>query len=356
MQIEVLKAEGLIEKGSFNFEALNDKLVKNQPIDFLIEMSLEEQILLFKLLFENKKYDIIAKLVEHKSSSLLEITPTIKLLLVQTLNESSELNYKDLKKIIDKLKPSTTLFLWPYKKSLTSEEVKKLEQSILTLKSKLQKFKTELLDQVQFLKNQQLLDKEIEIRQRLEFHFPEEIKKTGNKPTKPKKLEHSKDLSFSKLIERNLSFESRKKKRLSKDRKLVLKEKEDHDENFLLQMIETWLDIFQDNSSLLLNQIYFLDVSLVKVFEKILNTRNDIDDWTKVNLYLKSERFYEGLSYLESIEKKVLDNNPGDVYHYYYYKALFYYNTGMTEEAEKLFKIIHEQKENFRDVKFYLSN
>ena len=160
MLIEVLKAEGFIKNGSFNFEALNEKLRKDQEIDFLIEMSFEEQVLLFKLLFENKRYDIIAKTLEHKNLQTLEITPLAKLYLVQALGKSNELSYKELKKNIEKLNISSAILLRPYQKNLTTEEVKKLEQSIFTLKSKAQKFKTELMDQIQFLKNQQLFDKD----------------------------------------------------------------------------------------------------------------------------------------------------------------------------------------------------
>lgn len=356
MQLELLKSEGLIENGFFSFKALNDKINANEEVDFIVELKFQEQILLLKLLFDHKRYDIVANIVKHKNCSSLDITPLAKLLLIQTLNESVELNYKELKKNIDKLKSSTAFFLLPFKKNLTTEEVKKLEQSVLNLKSKAQKYKTELLDQIQFLKNQQLYDKETEIRQRLGFHFPEELKKNENKPSTPKKLEHSKDLTFSKLIERNLSFETRKKKRLNKERKISLNKKEEQDQKFLLTMLETWLEIFKKNLNLLLNQIQFLDLEDTTIFDEILNVKDDLDDWTKVGLYLKTKRYYEGLSYLESIEKKVLDNNPSEVYHYYYYKALFYYNSGMTEEAEKLFKVIHEQKENFRDVKFYLSD
>ena len=153
-----------------------------------------------------------------------------------------------------------------------------------------------------------------------------------------------------------MSFNLRTKKRIDKKTLDRINKKSKEDEEFLNSMVSTWYNELNQKPELYITQLEFLAVQNNQFFEKLLKNNTKLDFWTKIELLLKTGRAFEGLNLLNSKEKELLDKNRDAVYNYYYYKALFYRQVGMIEEAEEIFKALYEQKQNFRDVNFYLKD
>jgi hypothetical protein len=241
------------------------------------------------------------------------------------------------------------------KKYFSSELQEEIESAKKVIARKNEDFKIDLEEQVIFLKDQQLNDKADEIQKKIEFHFPE-FKKIENVVEEKIKLKNLEDQKFSNIIKRNLSFNLRKKGRLGKKDVERIKEKNEQALKSLNQIAPEWYKLFVKDIDLFIVQLEFFNLKDLEIYDFILKNHKSLSTWTRVELCLNSGRYFEGLNFLTANEKEILDNDTESVYNFYYYKGLFYQRIGMTDEAEEIFKALHEQKQNFRDVYYYLKN
>jgi len=332
MLSSIFKDEYIQPNGSLNLKQLEADIDSSEEIfNKIIELDEHSLNSLFHILVTNDRYEIIRKIFDktkntHSSSKSL-----------YTLVTSSHLKVKHNIEVFDQIN-TENLQTEDYRLIIANKKLFStvIQEKIETCKESIHKanedFKVDLEEQVIFLKDQQLNDKAHEIQMKIEFHFPE-FKKVENVAEEKIKLKNLEDQKFSNIIKRNLSFNLRKKGRLDNKELKKIKEK-----------------------NLFIVQLEFFNFKDIEIYDFLLKNHKDINTWTRVELCLKSERYFEGLNFLMANEKEILDNDSESVYNFYYYKGLFYQKIGMTDEAEEIFKALYEQNQNFRDVYYYLKN
>ena len=345
----------LKDDNSLDYELISNDLSENQPLlKGLRELDSDDLKAFFHILLTNKCYKALGQIInwiENEDVKSLNLYKVLIGLLIKN-NIPPEVIAQE----IATLESEETINLLPYEKQLNEEAQSLVEQAKYKNNSKANSYKTNLFEQVKFLDQQELTEKAREIRQKLEFHFPESTLENTQSHYSGIKLKQSKDLNFSKVIERNLSFNLRAKKRIDKKILEEINERNQKDQDFLNSMVSTWHDVFKNEVEILIAQLEFFSIQSNEIYKFILKNHNDLDFWTKVELLLKVERAFEGLNLISSKESEILDKDTESVYNYYYYKALFYKQIGMNEEADEIFKALYEQKQNFRDIKFYLKD
>jgi len=348
---DFFKADGTVDIKSVTDSMSDDRLL----IKKFNNLDTEDLKSLFHILISNNCHKALGKIFMRLESENDNQHDHFKLL-SEIVLKNSFLTNDFRSKYLKNLDHDDSVFLLPFKKFFNESGTSHLEQTKFKFTSELNDLKTDLIEQVKFLNQQELIDKAGEIRQKLEFHFPEmRTEKTSQKGSNVK-LQQSKDLTFSKVIERNLSFNLRTKKRIDKKAIEKINKKIKSENKALESMLAAWKSIFENHIDLYITQIEFLSPDSKIHYNEILRSSNDLELWTKVELLLKTERAFEGINFLQSKEKEILDKSTEAVYNYYYYKALFYRQAGMLDEAEKIFKALYEQKQNFRDVNFYLKS
>ncbi len=337
------------------FEKLLDDsdLIKNE----ILGLDETELNLLIVLLIENRRNLALSKLLPLLESSNTEYNQSLIVLgLIKFgILESSD----DLKRnthLLQGVTKENAFCLKPFEENFPEKYRQIIEASVALKREELEAFREELKDQIEFLKTEQLLEKALQIEDTLKFHFPE-IKETftSQKHAKEKSEEHR----FSKIIERNLFFEARSTKRKGAEpSKYEISLSSDTSKS--LELAELWYADLKDTApELLLTQLEFMNFDDADFYSKMLQDERNgskLDTWTKAFLYLKSKTYLEGLEFLEENEEELLTDSADSIYNYYYTKGLLLAGAGMQKEAEEIFLIIQEQKENFRDIQLLLLN
>ena len=353
--LEKFITEDYLKKdGSLDHKLITDSLSENQPLlKNLQDFNSSDLKSFFHILLTNNCYKALGQIiewVENDGVKGLGLYKVLSALLTKKISISTEIMFKE----ISLLEPEEAVNLLPYEKQLDDKSRSLVEQAKYKITSKINDHKTDLLEQIKFLNQQELTEKAEEMQQKLEFHFPK--LDNADAQSSKVKLQQSKDLNFSKIIKRNLSFNLRTKSRIDKKVLEKINKRSEEDQKLLNSMVSTWHDIFKHEIEDFIAQLEFLSIQRNEIYEDILKNNKDLDLWTKVELLLKTGRAFEGLNLLLSKEKEILDKNTDATYNYYYYKALLYEQIGMSDEAEEIFKALYEQKQNFRDVNFYLKN
>ncbi len=308
--------------------------------------------LLFKLLIDSKQPSGITKLITLFEDSQSEYSSSIAvlgLIKLGAINTSEDLSSKT--HLLDGVNKHNAFCLKPHFELFPEKYQQIIEASVAIQRQKNEAFREDLKDQIEFLKSEQLADKALEIEKKLKFHFPE-ITETFMSTEQVEKK--SKEHNFAKVIERNISFEARSKSRSSK----VSKHEEflKSEAEASLELANLWYTELKDsNPELLLTQLEFIDFDDPAFYSKILKEA-ELDIWTKIFLYIKSENFLEGLDFLTTNESALLTESSESIYNYYYTKGVMLLGAGMQKEAEEILLIIKEQKENFRDIQLLLQN
>ena len=342
--------DGFLDFDLFAELCENSELTKEN----ILELDDTNLNLLLKLLIDNKQFKSFSNVIAILEKSGAD-TPysMIALALIKRGVLNSTEDFKQTNSVLENLGEHSSLALLPFIKNLPEKVQKKIELSLSHRRSEVNEYREELKEQIDFLKTQMLTEKAIEIEDKLKFHFPgiEEQFLSAEK-TQSKNNEQK----FAKIIERNLSFSFKSQKTESNKSSVYEKNKKDESEQSL-ELAKIWFSEMKDeNLDLLLTQLEFLNFEHSGFFSDVLKESSTPDVWTKLVLFIKSKRYLEGLDFLEENEQKLLTESPESVYNYYYTKGLLFLGAGMNKEAEEIFLVIKEQKENFRDIKALLQN
>lgn len=339
-------------EGSLDFDLFEKLLESSSELKSdLTDLSLDELDLLVKILIDARRPQTISKLLDFLESEKIPYRSEIFVLgLVKTGYFLKTSDFSNKLKILSGLEKETAFILHPFIEVFPDQAQRIIEASLAFKREQVEAFREDLKDQIEFLKSEQLTEKAIEIERKLKFHFPE-IKQ--NFLSKEQAEIKSKEHSFSKLIERNIPFDSRSKNRANEASSNYLKTLKD-EQDASLELAEAWYSDLKDKDlDLLLTQLEFIDFKQPDFYLKILKEQN-LDVWTKLFLYMKSETYLEGLQFLDENENDILTTSSENIYNYYYTKGVFLLGAGMNKEAEEIFTIIKDQKENFRDIQLLL--
>ncbi len=316
----------------------------------ILDLNEDELNLFFKLLIDTKQPLAIKKLLRLLNDDQSEYNPALAILGLIHLGILSSL--KDTTAhthLLVKINKENALLLKPYFNFFPEKYQKIIEASIALQKQKNEIFREDLKDQIEFLKSQNLNDKALEIEKQLKFHFPEI---TESFLSEKQVQEKSKEHNYSKTIERNIPFEARS--RLRKTTLNKHKETLNSETTTSLELAKLWYSQLKNtNPELLLTQLEFINFDDPTFYSKMLEETN-LDIWTKIFLYIKSKKYLEGLIFLNINESTLLAESSNSIYNYYYTKGVMLLGAGMQKEAEEIFLIIKEQKENFRDIQLLL--
>lgn len=334
---------------------LFENLLENSDIlqNELLDLSDTDLDLLFKLLIDQRRPLAISKLValldKHESeyNHSLVLFGLIKLGFFKSPDDISKEVH-----LLKELNKHNAFCLKSFFDVFPEKYQKIIEASIALQRENVELFREDLKDQIAFLKTEQLTDKALEIEQKLKFHFPE-ITETFMSPQQVEKK--SQDHNYSNVIERNISFEARSKARKTSDSN---KHQEilNAEASVSLELAHLWYsELKNTNPELLLTQLEFINFDNPDFYLKILEGTN-LDVWTKIFLFIKSHNYLEGLEFLGKNETNLLTESSDSIYNYYYTKGVMLLGAGMQKEAEEIFLVIKEQKENFRDIQLLLQN
>ncbi len=318
----------------------------------ILNLNEDELNVFFKLLIDAKQPLTIQKLLKLLDSNQSEYNPALAVLgLIQFKILKSFKDFTTYSHLLVNINKNNALSLKPYFHLFPEKYQKIIEASIALQKQQNEAFREDLKDQIEFLKFQKLNNKALEIEQQLKFHFPE-ITETllSTKQIQQKSKEHN----YSKIIERNISFKARSKLRKATSNKY--QKTLDSDASTGLKLANLWYSELKDtNPELLLTQLEFINFNNPTFYSKMLEEAN-LDIWTKIFLYIKSKKYLEGLNFLDINESTLLTESSSSIYNYYYTKGVMLLGAGMQAEAEEIFLLIKEQKENFRDIQLLLQD
>ncbi len=352
---DIFKDEYIQANGALNLNQLEADIDSKEEIfNTISELNEHSLHSLFHILITNDRYEIIRKIFDKTKNASSSSKSLYTLVTSGYLKTNHNIEVFDQVNT-DNLQIEDFRLLIADKKNFSSVVQEKIEICKKNIHKTSEEFKIDLEEQVIFLKDQQLNDKAQEIQMKVEFHFPE-FKKIKNVVEEKIKLKNLEDQKFSNIIKRNLSFNLRKKGRLDKKDIKKIKEKNKQAIKALNQITLEWYQLFVNDIDLFIVQLEFFNFKDIEIYDFLLKNHKELNTWTRVELCLKSERYFEGLNFLMTNEKEILDNDTESVYNFYYYKGLFYQKIGMTDEAEEIFKALYEQNQNFRDVYFYLKN
>lgn len=351
MLVEKVLSAFLTDSG-LDFE-LFEKLLDDSEVikDEVLNLSSSNLNLLLKILIDSKQASTLSKvlgLLESQNADFDHAIVVLGLIKLDVLNSIEDAQKNN--NLLQGLNKKTAFHLKPYLDLFPDRYKQTIEASVSLQRESVETFRNELKDQIEFLKAEELVKKAVEIEQKLKFHFPD-IKEVfiSEKQAEVKSQEHK----FSKVIERNLSFEARSHKRGKKEPSKY-HESLAAEAQLSLELAKVWFEDLKDtNPELLITQLEFIDFNNTDFYLKILNETN-VDIWTKVFLYTKSKAYLEGLEFLDRYENDLLTDSSDSIYNYYYMKGLMLSGAGMQKEAEEIFLIIKEQKENFRDIQLLL--
>jgi|GEM_PF-2346359 len=342
-------------ESGLDFNLLEELLSQSEALlEDISDLDLNELESFFKLLIDSKQFKTLGVVVDYLDRSGTDYNSSLVILALDKVGKLKNTN--DLKSadvLFKKIEDSRTISLFPIINIFPEKIQKKIETSLMQKRNEIQEYKEELKEQIEFLKIQMLTEKALEIEEKLKFHFPE-IKEQflSAKQTHTK----TKEQKFAKVIERNLSYGLSNKETSKEDQPRYSK---NHEEERIasINLAKTWFQEMKDNNiELLLTQLEFLSFENPDFFTDVLEEVTDPSVWTKVVLYLKSEKYLEGLEFLEQNESRLLTESPESIYNYYYTKGLLLLGAGMNKEAEEIFTLIKEQKGNFRDIQSLLQN
>lgn len=360
--LHFLNVEGLLEP-----TLLGSQLLKSQDFNnALKDLEAEETHLVLKFLIESKSFQEFNSFIEILDRNSLDYDPVFLILaLIETSSDPDLINFfkKNLAGLQSLLRDSDLTLLSPHLSLFPEALQKNVEKSLHDLRQREASYKEELLDQVTFLKMQNLEEKALEIEKKINFHFPEPDKSSSQEKTKEKtfsrSFSHPQSLKYGRVLDRNLSFNQRSKERTKVSQHLVKKLQEERKKT--LNLAETWkASLAEKDLDLLLTQLEFLNLENPKFYASLLK-RPHLDDWTKAYLYLKAELYFEGLAFLDQMQASLLENSsyekkPEFAYNFYYTKGMMLLGAGMIQEAERIFLAIKEQNENFRDIQILLQS
>lgn len=343
------------EDGLLDFDLFAELCESSESTkESLLDLSMEDLNLMFKLLIDNQQFKTLAVLIKHLEEDNHDYSkPMVAIALIKNSFLSSDKDFKGADRSLSELEGSQSLPLLPFIKTFPDKIQKKIEASFSQRRDEVNAYREELKEQIEFLKSQMLTEKAVEIEEKLKFHFPE-IKDEFFSPQQAQS--RNEEQRFAKAIERNLSFIlSENPSQQTEDS--VYDKSSREDEEASLEIAELWQSEMEGkNLDLLLTQLEFLNFDNPHFFSKLLKNSSPTDTWTKLILFIKSARYLEGLDFLEKNEHDLLTKSPESIYNFYYTKGLLLLGAGMNKEAEEIFLIIKEQKDDFRHIRTLLQN
>jgi hypothetical protein len=323
-------------------------------LDDIADLDFKEKESFFKLLIDQKQFQSLGLVINHLEKTNTDYNSSLVVLAIYRMGKLENIeDAKSLDSLLKKIKGKEALTLLPIIEYFPEKIQKKIEASLMQRRAEIQEYKEELKEQIEFLKTQLLTEKALEIEEKLKFHFPEIKEQFLSAKQTHSKTEEQK---FAKVIERNLSVGMRKEDQSTTGPARYSKNQEE-ERIASLDLARIWFQEMKDsNIDLLLTQLEFLNFENSEFYADVLNEVEDPTIWTKIVLYLKSEKYLEGLEFLEFNEQRLLTESPESIYNYYYTKGLLLSGAGMNKEAEEIFTLIKEQKGNFRDIQSLLQN
>jgi len=337
-----------------DFELLENLLDKSPKlINSICDLGDRDLEIFFKLLIDSKQFGSLTKVIKALDSAKQDYNPSLVILAL--FKQGKLRSLEDLKKagpLLKRINEQNALPLIPVADRFPEHIQKKIERSLMRRHSDVLEFKDELKEQIEFLKAQMLSKKALEIEAKLKFHFPEVKEQFLSAKETQSKNEEQK---HSKIIDRNLKMNRSSSRKPMEPSRQAKHSAEDQKEG--LKLAKLWLSEMQSkNTELFLTQMEFLNVENIDFYSEVLEKSNNLDIWTKSILYIKSQKFLEGLDFIEKHERDLLTESPESIYNYYYTKGLLLLGAGMNKEAEEIFTTIKEQKGNFRDILMLLQN
>jgi len=342
-------------ESGLDFKLLEGLLLESKELlDDITDLKFRELEIFFKLLIDYKQFKSLGIILAHLDKTGSDYNSSLVVLALYRMGKLKNIeDAKSVDSLLNKVSGKQALTLLPIIEIFPEKIQKKIESSLMQRRAEIQEYKEELKEQIEFLKTQMLAEKALEIEEKLKFHFPEIKEQFLSAKQTHSKTEEQK---FAKVIERNLSYG------LSQDDNLKTgaarySKNIDEERKASLELAKIWFQEMKDsNIDLLLTQLEFLNFENSDFFTEVLEEATDPSIWTKIVLYLKSEKYLEGLEFLELNESQLLTESPESIYNYYYTKGLLLLGAGMNKEAEEIFTLIKEQKGNFRDIQSLLQN
>jgi len=346
----------MIETSSgLDYELLEELLVQSKSLlEDISDLQQKDLDSLFKLLIDQKQFKSFGLIVDHLETEGLEYNASIVVLGLYKMGKLKSVDdVKAMTPFLDKVEASSSIALLPFIDHFPEKVQKKIEASLLQQRTKVQDYKEDLKEQIEFLKTQMLSEKALEIEEKLKFHFPEIKEQFLSAKQTHSKTEEQK---FAKIIERNLGLGSSSNDE-GKTKKSRLTKHAEEEKRVSLDLAKTWLkEMKTADLDLFLTQLEFLNFENPDFYTELLKKSEHAPLWTKILLHLKSEQYLQGLEFLDLNESFLLTDSPESIYNYYYTKGLFLLGAGMNKEAEEIFILIKEQKGNFRDIQSLLQN